>query len=287
MARGFKRRHYRKQKFKIKLKKNTVYSIFAFLTILSGILFGLSFSRSGSSFASLNDYLISYFGKLDMFFPLFLVILGFFFLRLKNFLSKPNLIIGFSIFYVCLLGLTRQGTVGIYLNNFIADALTPLGAFFVYLVGVFVGLTVLFDKSVDEVISMISAVFSVFGKIFPRRFINFFKKKPPALEDKQLVIKGMTDKETKEIKINTLPPIKKSEPIISEKLVMNAPGQTGIWRLPPIDLLSADSSQKADRGDVKEIAGRIENTLKNFGIGAKVVEVNLGPAVTQYAIQNH
>ena len=50
-------------------------------------------------------------------------------------------------------------------------------------------------------------------------------------------------------------------------------------------LLSNESTQKADRGDVKKIAGKIEETLESFGIGAKVVEVNLGPAVTQYALQ--
>lgn len=66
---------------------------------------------------------------------------------------------------------------------------------------------------------------------------------------------------------------------------MNAPGQGGVWHLPPMDLLSNDSTQKADRGDVKKIAGKIEETLQSFGIGAKVVEVNLGPAVTQYALQ--
>ena len=55
--------------------------------------------------------------------------------------------------------------------------------------------------------------------------------------------------------------------------------------MPPLDLLSNESTQKADRGDVKKIAAKIEETLKSFGIGAKVVEVNAGPAVTQYAFQ--
>ena len=282
-----KRRQYRKQKFKVKLKKNTVYSIFAFLIILCGILFALSFSRSGSSFIGLNDYLTGYFGGLSMFFPLFLILLGFFFLRLKNFISKPNLIIGFSIFYVCLLGISKQGNLGMYLHNFLAGTLTGFGAFFVYLAGIFIGLVVLFDKSVDEVVAMVGSFFSIFSKIMPSKFVDFFKKKPSGLEQNQMVIKGMTDKNmsTKEMKINNPAPIKKEEPIISDKLVMNAPGQAGIWHLPPLDLLANDTSQKADRGDVKEIAKKIEDTLQSFGIGAKVVEVNLGPAVTQYALQ--
>ena len=41
----------------------------------------------------------------------------------------------------------------------------------------------------------------------------------------------------------------------------------------------------AERGDIKGNAATIEKTLESFGITANVVEVNLGPAVTQYAIE--
>ena len=282
-----KRRHYRKQKFKIKLKKNTVYSIFAFLIILSGLMFLLSFTRNGDSFAKLNDYLTNYFGFLGILFPLFLIILGFFFLRLKLFLSRPNVAIGALIFFVSLLGLTQEGTTGVYLHQALAQTLTGLGAFFVYIAGVFVGIIVLLDTSVDEIAEIVSSVLSFIPKLFPSKVLSFFQKKPSALSgEKQMVIKGMGDKDiaSRDIKVNT-PPAKKDEPIISDKLVMNTLGKGGTWRLPPLDLLSNESTQKADRGDIKEIASDIEKTLKSFGIGARVVEVNAGPAVTQYALE--
>lgn len=180
-----RRRHYSKQKFKIKLKKNTVYSIFAFFIILTGILLGLSFTRSGNSFASMNDYLINYFGWVSIFFPLVLMLFGFFFLRLKIFLSRPNVLIGFLIFFVSMLGLTYEGSIGIYLHNLLADVITGLGAFFVYLAGIFVGLVVLFDTSVDELVTMIGSIFGVFQKILPGGALGFFKKKPKPLEEKQ------------------------------------------------------------------------------------------------------
>ncbi|HYM65271.1 MAG TPA: DNA translocase FtsK, partial [Candidatus Sulfotelmatobacter sp.] len=282
-----KRRHYSKQKFKVKLKKNTVYSIFAFLVILSGVLLGLSFTRSGNSFSSLNDYLIGYFGGLSILFPLLIIIFGFFFLRLKFFLSKPNVAIGFFIFFLSLLGLSNEGALGMHLNKILADLISGLGAFFVYLAGLFVGLVVFFDTSVDEVAAILGSIFGFIPKIMPGRFLGFFKKKPNVLEDKQMVIRGMEDNKNlgKDIKINAAQPLKKDEPFISDKLVMNNPGLAGIWHLPPLDLLSNESTHKADRGDVKKTAGKIEETLGSFGIGAKVVEVNLGPAVTQYALQ--
>jgi DNA segregation ATPase FtsK/SpoIIIE, S-DNA-T family len=281
------RRHYQKHKFKIKLKKNTVYSIVAFLVILGGLLLGLSYTRNGSSFISLNDYVVGYFGMLGLLLPVLLVLFGFFFLKLRFFLSKPNIAIGFLLFFVSLLGLSKAGSTGLYLNQLLSEIITGTGAFLVFLAGVFVGLVVFFDTSVDELMAIIGSIVSIVQKFMPGRILSFFKKKPSGLE-RQMVIKGM-DKEVptpKEVRINSGTPLKKGEaPLISDKLVMNAPGRTGIWHLPPLDLLSNESTQKADRGDVKKVAGKIEETLKSFGIGAKVVEVNLGPAVTQYALQ--
>jgi S-DNA-T family DNA segregation ATPase FtsK/SpoIIIE len=58
-----------------------------------------------------------------------------------------------------------------------------------------------------------------------------------------------------------------------------------IWQPPDLSLLSDDAVGEANRGDVKSNASVIERTLESFGINAKVVEVNLGPAVTQYALE--
>ena len=57
------------------------------------------------------------------------------------------------------------------------------------------------------------------------------------------------------------------------------------WKYPSLSLFSDEAPQKADRGDIKAIATTIEKTLQSFSIIAKVVEVNLGPAVTQYALE--
>lgn len=277
-----KRRHYNKQKFKVKLKKTTIYSIFAFGIILSAILLGASFTKNGPSLTLINDYAKHYLGTFSFLLPIILLILGFFFLRLKFFLSKPNVIVGALIFYFSILGLSKSGIVGFYLYSLIAEVLGGLVAFSLYAFGALVGLIVFLDTSVDELLHAAGFVLSIIQKLVPGQILSYFQKKEiPAMSDKQMIIKGMD--QPKEMKINSN--IKKEQPLISDKLVMNVPGKAGMWHLPPLDLLSADSSQKADRGDVKQIAGKIEETLQSFGIGAKVVEVNLGPAVTQYALQ--
>ena len=72
---------------------------------------------------------------------------------------------------------------------------------------------------------------------------------------------------------------------LEQKLVSNVPGEEKVWKYPSIELLSDVESGKANRGDIKGNAATIEKTLESFGITARVVEVNLGPAVTQYALE--
>jgi S-DNA-T family DNA segregation ATPase FtsK/SpoIIIE len=59
----------------------------------------------------------------------------------------------------------------------------------------------------------------------------------------------------------------------------------GVWEYPPLSLLADEQNKKADRGDINHTASVIEKTLQSFGVDARVVEVNLGPAVTQYALE--
>ncbi|MCX8061029.1 MAG: DNA translocase FtsK [Anaerolineales bacterium] len=56
-------------------------------------------------------------------------------------------------------------------------------------------------------------------------------------------------------------------------------------RLPPLDLLVAESAYRADERNVNMTAGLIEKTLGEFGIPAKVVGVRVGPTVTQFAVE--
>jgi S-DNA-T family DNA segregation ATPase FtsK/SpoIIIE len=54
--------------------------------------------------------------------------------------------------------------------------------------------------------------------------------------------------------------------------------------LPPLDLLDAPSSHDYGDSDVRRKAHIIEETLESFGVPARVVEVNQGPAVTQFGL---
>lgn len=282
------RRKYRKRGFKLKLKKKTIYTIFSFGLIGGGILSLLSFSKSGESFTLLNDILDRNLGFASILFPFVLILFGFLFLRLKFFLSRPNVFIGFLIFFVCLLSIAKSGIIGLGIFNTLSEMLTNIGSVVVLIAGMLVGIIVLFDTSVDEIIQAITFTVENIYRLFPKSIFSVFKtKKTLVVRDKQMTIKG-GQKETANASFkeqNITPTIIKKEPVlISDKLVSNPLG-SGIWEYPPLSLLSDASSQKADRGDVKKTAAVIEKTLQSFGIDARVVEVNLGPAVTQYALE--
>ena len=83
--------------------------------------------------------------------------------------------------------------------------------------------------------------------------------------------------------------VKENEPVKSPahgETVVNLPFNDEIWEYPPLSLLSDAPTKEANRGDVARNAQIIESTLGSFGVKSKVVEVNKGPAVTQYALES-
>jgi DNA segregation ATPase FtsK/SpoIIIE-like protein len=56
------------------------------------------------------------------------------------------------------------------------------------------------------------------------------------------------------------------------------------WKLPPVTLLNPVIKKKRSQDDIKQYADIIEQTLQSFGVKAQVVDVLIGPSVTQYAL---
>jgi S-DNA-T family DNA segregation ATPase FtsK/SpoIIIE len=276
-----KRGSYGKRgKFKLKLKTKTVYTIFALGQIVAGLLLFLSFTNSGDTFIYINTFIREYFGPFSFFLGFVLILFGFLFFKTKLALSKPNVAIGFLILYGSAVVLFRSGYVGQLMFANISDVITPIGTLLVFLAGIFIGAIVLFDTSVDEILKGLGAFKKTSGKMVPTAM---FKKQKDPLLSKQMTIKDSSfNKNGPAIVSNT---VKKDDSLITEKLVSNTLSSGLIWEYPPLDLLNDGEGGKADRGDVKETAAVIERTLQSFGITAKVVEVNLGPAVTQYALE--
>jgi S-DNA-T family DNA segregation ATPase FtsK/SpoIIIE len=73
------------------------------------------------------------------------------------------------------------------------------------------------------------------------------------------------------------PPVWKSEhePILTP----------GGWHLPPIDILDKPAEVKLDKEAIDQRARLIEEALASYGVEAKVVQVNIGPTVTQFGVE--
>ncbi|PHK48995.1 DNA translocase FtsK [Staphylococcus edaphicus] len=58
------------------------------------------------------------------------------------------------------------------------------------------------------------------------------------------------------------------------------------YTIPPLSLLKQPAKQKAtSKAEVQKKGQLLETTLKNFGVDARVTQIKIGPAVTQYEIQ--
>ena len=64
-----------------------------------------------------------------------------------------------------------------------------------------------------------------------------------------------------------------------------APENRGGWQLPPIELLQEPKPSRDHKHDNAARAQLIVDTLASFGVDASVVEINEGPAVTQFGVE--
>ena len=59
----------------------------------------------------------------------------------------------------------------------------------------------------------------------------------------------------------------------------------GGWQLPPIDILDKPVEVQLDKEDINHRARLIEEALASYGVEARVVQVNMGPTVTQFGVE--
>ncbi|HLD92033.1 MAG TPA: DNA translocase FtsK [Patescibacteria group bacterium] len=281
MAKKHKRRTD-KRSFKLKLKPQTYASIAQVFFFALSFLIIISFSRRGLILVRFNDLMMYIFGWATLFLPFIFLSFAFLVSKIKIPLAQPNVIVGSILIFLSFAGLGKSGFLGLTFWDGVSTLVTPIGAVVIFFGIILTGLIILFNTSFDQVFKIVKQIFSTFN-------LYIFGQKSAGggriLPRKDFKISGSTA--SLPVGNNKNPNLSTEKPKeeLEEKLISNVKGEEAIWKYPPIDLFSGDQIGKVDRGDINGNADIIEKTLESFGITATIVEVNLGPAVTQYAIQ--
>jgi len=268
-----------KRAFSLKLKKQTIYSIIQVVFFAFAGLVLVSFARRGLVLIKFNDLLLSSFSWATFFLPFIFLCFALLVSKVKNPLGQPNVVIGSLLVFISIMTLGRAGTVGRIAWEGTASLVTSAGGLIILLGTTIVGLIILFNTSIDQVITLVS---KIFGQI--RKYTLGDKNLGKGFGKTALKVMGGGTSFGMPTGQKEMPQGGSKEPL-APKLVSNIPGENKVWKYPDLDLLSDTETGKADRGDIRGNAATIEKTLESFGISAHVVEVNLGPAVTQYALE--
>ncbi len=271
----------------MKLKKESVFSISQIVFFAIAGLILISFSRQGVILLKFNDILIKYFSWSSVFLPFIFLAFAFLLSKVKFVLGQPNVIVGGLLFFLSVMGMGRAGLAGITVWDSIAALVTGIGAGIIFAGVGMVGLIVLFNTSIDAVYKFIKEALRQ-AKIYIHGSGGQLKIGGKSLSGGPLKVSGggifrsaAASKTSAQPGGTAIP----AEPLLEQKIISNIPGEEKVWKYPSLEMLSEVESGKADRGDIKGNAAIIEKTLESFGITARVVEVNLGPAVTQYALE--
>lgn len=260
-----------------------MFSISQIIFLIFAGLILVSFSRQGMIFIKFNDLLLKYFSWSSIFLPFIFLSFALLLSKFKFVLGQPNVVVGGLLFFISVMALGRAGIAGETAWSSIAELIMGVGAGIVFVGVGMIGLIILFNTSIDQVYKILKEFFRQAG-VYIHGDKSQIKVGGATLPRGQMKVSGgnlSTNINTKQVTSASMPP---KEPL-EQKLVSNIPGEETVWRYPTIDLLGDSDGGHAERGDIKGNAATIEKTLESFGITANVVEVNLGPAVTQYAIE--
>ncbi len=271
---------------KLKLRQKTVVTVATLVSFVLAALSGVSILTESSKLVFWREFLEGNLGWVSIFSPLIFLVAGLVLQKFKWAFAQPNVLVGLLSAVVALSGITsifvpsKAGELGNLIGSELTSLVTGLGAFAVLVGVLLVGLVVLFNTSLSQVMSILAGGFAGLGRVLSP--ISGLLQRGETFEARKIPIRvsGVDDRPRVVPKTAAVP-----ETIIADELVKNAAGGSRIWKYPPTALLSDKIGAPAERGDVKKSAALIEKTLDSFGIGARVAEVNGGPSVTQYALE--
>jgi len=291
----------KKRWWKPNINTSSIQSTIALTTMLFGILLLIT---TLASFAGYNNELYNafyfLFGITVVLLPFNLILLGLSLTKLKQAIAQPRPMWGFLIIttsFTILFGIfskTAGGWFGHSIASAISTYITAIGTFFFSITLFIIGIIILFNTSLQELTDLIQ---------------NLSEKLQPMMNSVKILL-GRKESEgvVAESTENTIPEIIINEPNRDNDIEIiedsnKTPGNSNQlakpisttqdketvpedlpYEPPPLTLLNDAKEATTDHELIEKNAKVIEETLNNFGIQARIAEVNVGPSVTQYAI---
>lgn len=287
----------RKKKLKINVKPETLKSVFAVVLILLGTLSLWSLLAPSYNLTSIfYKYLKLGFGYGMYLFPLSLIYSGVIMLWPVNYkFLNLRIVIGLYLLFTLVSSISESlitgkgGYLGLFLSNLLVTNIGYIGNLIVLFLSLFA--TVIFISDIP-----IPAIHSFFEKLAVSKNSKLDKE-----EDEEILEEEADEDYEEKVIGNTKYAVvpSYSEPLEGEVIVPKTiskkssekiqkptlPYSDKVWDYPSLNLLDEPDNTPPDRGDIKARARIIEDTFSQFKIGVKVVETNLGPTVTQYALE--
>ncbi len=298
-----KRKQTRRTRRRISVSLHTWLGAVGILLIAVAVLTVLallSFSR-GSLTAGWIRLLRSAFGWAAYMLPLGLGALGYWLFSIgfgRPIDVPPETFLGALLLFLGALGLLHYfpgdpqqlatsgeggGQLGWLISRVLIDALGHLGAVFVLLAVMVVGLIALFSISVSDAVGFLTAAWRRVQDWYRLRSIETGSAHaPPVDQSLPASVMAQVQERTEVVRKTTPPPRTEDRGLLFPRVV----GAAREWRLPAIDdILEEATEQELSQAEIRAKVRIIEETLKNFGVPAKVVEVNQGPTVTQFGLE--
>lgn len=243
-----------------------LFKVLLFLFILASI-----FDKAGSAGHWLHTILVNFAGGATPFFSLLLIWYGAFKLLHKrmNWRIRFVTIAGVTLFFMSFAGILHGvGSNGGWLGATMAGGVmglfgNVLGRLILFVLA-FVALTLILDKVVVE---------------FLARQEGEEDAVPQEEEEAKVPVKG-------ELKLGRFFGRKKQEPAPAE--LKKAPvvqlQRSSTWNYPPLTLLDT-LEMKSVAGNIQKRMELIQKTLADFGIEVSMVDVRVGPTVSQYQLK--
>lgn len=253
--------------------------------------------------AYLGGIIVFLFGRPASFLlPLFILLLGIKFFRQETpYLSIPR-ILGILILLLSISSLigmfniknesTRfyyAGFFGAVTSNFIVSYFNRLGAFIIFITFIILSLALVSEILISSLfLNITNRTKSLLGPVF-----RFRKKESTAAlrtqpEKIEPPVSSLKPKITVSDTLASKPKIQIStKPLSLEPKVKPPELKIGDYHLPALDLLDSPPPLEARqiKEDLEANARILEDTLEDFGISAKVTDIERGPVITRYELE--